>query len=83
MKEIIEISEHEKVEDDLDPTLEEICVTNNGKTENNTSKDMSCNLCDFKSHSLLSIKKHMRDGHGIYTGLTSPPLKRKRRKSLN
>ena len=37
-----------------------------------------CSDCDFIARNKQETKRHMRDDHGVITGSTSPPLKRKR-----
>ena len=54
LKEIIEISENNTVEEDLEPTLEENCASNYEKKENIEIRELSCDLCDFESHIFLA-----------------------------
>ena len=42
----------------------------------------SCEICEFAGSSDYNMKRHKRDAHGCLTESTSPPLKRKRMKSL-
>ena len=39
--------------------------------------------CDFKAKSFQEMKRHLRDSHGIVTGSTSPPNKKKKKLNLN
>ena len=41
----------------------------------------ACSECDYKARNLQDMRRHLRDVHGIITGSTSPPTKRKRRQS--
>ena len=56
----------------------ENCLSNNKKKV--TVK--YCEICEFAATSEYNMKRHKRDDHGSMTESTSPPLKRKRIKSL-
>ena len=63
LKEIIEISENEKEEENLGKTLEK-------------RKTTQCEKCDIILKESLLLKRHMRDTHDIRTDSTSPPHKK-------
>ena len=53
----------------------EVCVSKSIK------KKASCPQCDVKFVNIQQMKRHTRDVHGVVSVSTSPPLKKKRRKS--
>ena len=43
------------------------------------SNTRQCCNCDFETNNILIMKRHTRDVHGIITGSTSPPSKKKKK----
>ena len=49
------------------------------KEHTNEHHIKTCSECNYKAQNLQDMKRHGRDIHGIMTGSTSPPAKRKRK----
>ena len=55
----------------------------NSKKKQTGGKNSQCDLCEFKDNESMSMRRHMRDQHDIFTGSTSPPPKRKKKVSID
>ena len=48
------------------------------KNHKNEYHTKACSDCDYKARSKQEMRRHMRDVHGVITGSTSPPSKKKK-----
>ena len=61
-------------------TLKEQCSTTGIEKEYLIK---TCTKCDYKATNLQVMRRHERVTHGVITGSTSPPTKRKRKQPKN
>ena len=59
----------------------EDCSSNNKRKKDSVTVKF-CDICEFAASSEYHMKRHKRDEHGSITESTSPPLKKKRIKSV-